>query len=414
MAVATKPIKTTTRTFKTPINLNGREFQENRQAVYEFLREEHPVVRGKVFVMNTWLVARYDDCVDLLKNPKMIRNRSTINGGNRLPMPMPKSVQRLAVSMIFEDDPNHRRLRNLVHKAFTPRSLQKISGRVEEITHELLDKAEKERNVDLMTAYSLPIPVTVIREMLGVNGDEMDELRHSIRALSDGMSGLTMLRTFLFDMPKAGRFIERMIEHKRANPGDDILTGLIEAEEDGERLTQDELVAMVFLLIIAGYETTVHLINNAVITLLTHQEQLERLRAEPELMESAIEEILRFSGPIEGTKPFYPTEDITYSGVTIPKGAMVMPLLGAANRDPRQFENPHEFDIARTPNRHLGFSQGIHYCLGAPLARMETKVALTNLLERNPNLRLAVDPEDLKAQSLPGWIRHMSVPVTLG
>ncbi|MEO0597084.1 MAG: cytochrome P450, partial [Chloroflexota bacterium] len=344
----------------------------------------------------------------------LIRDRSTITGGSRLPFPLPRYVLRVAISMILEDEPEHRRLRTLVHKAFTPRALSKISGRVEEITHELLDKAEAQGTVDLMQAYSLPIPVTVIREMLGVDQSDMDDLSNSISALTDGLSGFTMLKTFLFDLPKASSFVETMIAKKRENPGDDILTALIQAEEDGERLSEDELVAMVFLLIIAGYETTVHLINNAVITLLTHQDQFERLRAEPELMDSAVEEILRFSGPIEGTKPFYPTEDIEYAGVTIPKGETVMPLLGAANRDPRQFENPNVFDIARTPNRHLGFSQGIHYCLGAPLARMETKIALKTLIDRNPNLKLAIPQEELKVQSFPAWVRHKAVPVILG
>jgi len=402
-----------TKAIQTPVNLNSDHFYQNRYDVYEYLRDHEPVSRGKVsFFLNLWLVARYEDCVRVLTDPRMIRNKSKITGGGRLPFPMPKSVQRLAISMIYEDDPEHRRLRNLVHKAFTPRSLRKISGRVEALTHELLDKAEGE--VDLMTAYSLPIPVTVIREMLGVEQRDMDELRNSITALTDGLSGITILKTFFLDMPKSTRFIEKMIERKRAEPADDILTGLIQAEEDGERLTQDELIAMVYLLIIAGYETTVHLITNGVVTLLKHPEQMERLRAEPELMESAVEEILRYSGPIEGTKPFYPTEDITFSGVTIPRGEMVMPLLGAANRDPRQFENPDVFDITRTPNRHLGFSQGIHYCLGAPLARMETQIALKTLLERKPNLRLTVPTSKLKRTNLPGWIRYESVPVSLG
>lgn len=192
------------------------------------------------------------------------------------------------------------------------------------------------------------------------------------------------------------------------------VTGLIEAEEDGDRLSEDELVAMVFLLIVAGYETTVHLITNAVQTLLTHPEQLARLRAEPELIESAVEEVLRYNGPVHGTKPEYALEDVTLHGVTIPKGAVVMPLLGAANHDPAVFENPEVFDIARTPNRHLGFGQGIHYCLGAPLARLEARIALKTLFERNPNLRLAVRPEELKLQYIPGWHRHVSLPVVLG
>ena len=392
--------------FKLPIKLGTKEFHQHRLAIYEFLREEHPVSKGRISLLNVWLVARYADCVELLKDERMRRDRSAVTGKRRLPFPLPRSVQRLAISMIYEDDPNHRRLRNLVHKAFTPRALTAISDRVATLTEQLLEQAHGTQ--DLTTAYSLPIPVTVIREMLGVEQADMDDLRGSLSALSDGLSGFTVIKTLLVDMSKANRFIER----KKAQPADDILSGLIAAEEQGDRLSQDELVAMVFLLIIAGYETTVHLINNAVVTLLTHREQWEQLRAEPELIDSAVEEILRFSGPIEGTKPFYPTEAVTYSGTIIPKGAMVMPLLGAANRDPRQFEQPDVFDITRSPNKHLGFSHGIHYCLGAPLARLETRIALQSLLQHKPNIRLAVPASQLNVQRLPGWVRYTHVPVS--
>lgn len=403
---------TVTKKFKTPIKVGTQDFHKDRLEIYNYLLEHDPVSQMKVSVLKMWGVARYDDCMTVLKSPHMFRDRSRATGkGGTFPFPLPKHVQRVAISMITTDDPEHRRLRNLVHKAFTPRSLQKIAERVEEITHELLDNASG--TVDLMQVYSLPIPVTVIREMLGIEQEDMDDLRNAINYLTNGMSGLSVIRTLLFDMPKASKFIERIIAKKRDNPADDILTGLIHAEEEGETLSDDELVAMVFLLIIAGYETTVHLINNAVITLIEHPDQLDRLRAEPELMESAIEEILRFAGPIEGTKMFYPNRDIRLSGVTIPKGATVMPLLGAANRDPRQFENPHVFDIARTPNRHLGFSHGIHYCLGAPLARLETQTALRTLFDRYPNIRLAVDSSDLEVMNVPLWIRHKAVPVIL-
>jgi cytochrome P450 len=167
-------------------------------------------------------------------------------------------------------------------------------------------------------------------------------------------------------------------------------------------------------LIVAGHETTVHLITNAVETLLRHPDQLARLRAEPELMEPAVEEILRYSGPIHGTKPHYPLEPVTLHGVTIPKGAAVMPLLGAANFDPSVFDDPETFDIARTPNKHLAFGLGIHYCLGAPLAWMETQIALKTLFGRYPELRLAVRPDELKLRRLPAWHSYESLPVVLG
>jgi cytochrome P450 len=281
------------------------------------------------------------------------------------------------------------------------------------LTHELLDVAEQQRIVDLLTAYALPIPVTVISELVGVADEDMPRFRNGVKVLSDGMSGWNLLRTFFWDLPGTVQFVRGLIVRKRANPQDDILTALIQAEEAGDRLTEDELVSMVLLLIFAGYETTVHLITNGVVALLQHPDQLARLRAQPRLMESAVEEILRYNGPVQGTKPGYAREDVTLHGVTIPKGSAVIPLLGAANHDPAVFENPEDFDIARSPNRHLGFGQGIHYCLGAPLARLETRIALTNLLGRHPNLRLAVKPEELQVQNMLLWRRYPRLPVVL-
>jgi cytochrome P450 len=398
---------------KQPINLGSKAFVANKYAYYKWLREEAPVCKGKIAVINTYLLSRYEDCVNMLKDQRFVRNRTTATGGGRLPFPTPKTITLIAQNMILEDEPNHRRLRNLVHKAFTPRALARLEERIEHLTHELLDVAEKQGRVDLIPSYALPIPVTVIRELVGVSDEDMPKFRNGVKVLS-GLSGWTLFRALFWDLPRTDRFVRDLIARKRANPQDDILSGLIHAEEQGDRLSEDELVSMVFLLIFAGYETTVHLIANSVVTLLEHPVQLARLRAQPELIESAVEEILRYNGPIQGTKPGYALEDVTLHGVTIPKGSAVIPLLGAANHDPAVFEHPEAFDITRNPNRHLGFGQGIHYCLGAPLARMETKIALKNVLERSPNLRLAVKPEELKIQNVPLWHRYERLPVVLG
>ncbi len=399
---------------KHPISLQNKHFINNKPAYYAYLRDEAPVYKGKVSVLSGYFLSRYEDCVNILKDPRVVRNRATATGGGgRLPFPLPKSVALMAQSMIIEDDPEHRRLRTLVHKAFTPRSLVKIEERIEALTHELLDKAEKEPEVDLMQAYALPIPVTVIQEIVGVPPGEMPRFQNSMKVLTDGFSGWALFRTLFWDMRQAAKFIRELITLKKENPGDDILTGLIQAEEEGDKLTEDELVSLVFLLIVAGYETTVHLITNGVLTLLQHPDSLSELMANLDLMDSAVEEILRHSGPIHGTKPMYPMENITLHGVTIPKGATIFPLLGAANRDPRQFDNPELFDIHRNPNRHLGFGQGIHYCLGAPLARMEAKIAFKTLFERNPDLHLSVNVDELKLTNVPSWHRYEALPVRL-
>ncbi|MGC1396242.1 MAG: cytochrome P450 [Coleofasciculaceae cyanobacterium] len=397
-----------------PLDLNSKEFVNNKYAYYKRLREEAPVFQGKVSVIDAYFLSRYDDCVNFLKDPRFVRNRTTATGGGRFPFPLPKSVSLMAKSMITEDEPDHRRLRDLVHQAFTRQTLAKMEGRIEQLTNDLLDKAEPQGTVDLKQAYALPIPVTVIQEMVGVADEDMPRFYNGVKALSDGFSGLTMLRTFFWDMPRLSKFVRQLIDRKRSNPQEDILTKLIQAETEGGKLSEDEVVSMVFLLIIAGYETTVYLILNSVLTLLQHPDQLARLQSEPELINSAVEEILRYRGPVQGTKPAYALEDVTIHGVTIPKGSAVFPLLGAANHDPAVFENPEVFDIARTPNKHLGFGSGIHTCLGAPLARMETKIAITNLIKRNPNLRLAVDTSELELINIPLWHRYKSLPVVLG
>ncbi len=394
-----------------PVNLIGRDFATHKYEVYEGLRERAPVSPGRISLMRVTLLSRYDDCRAVLTDPRFVRNRSTATGGSRLPFPVPRSVELLARSMIVEDDPEHRRLRGLVQQAFMPRALGRIEERVEHLTEELLDRLPRGQSFDLQEAYCLPIPVTVISEMVGVPSEDMPRFHDCMRVLSQGLTGWSVLRTLFRDLPTTVRFVRGLIARKREEPGEDILSALIAAEEEGDRLSEDELVSMVFLLIAAGYETTVHLITNGVLTLIEHPEQLERLRAEPGLVHSAVEEIVRYRGPVHATKPAYPTQDVELHGVRIPRGATVMPLLGAANHDPREFDRPEVFDIARDPNRHLGFGYGNHFCLGAKLARMETRIALTRLFERCPRLRLAVAPSELKLANLPGWHRYRGLPV---
>jgi cytochrome P450 len=366
---------------KHPLNLSGQEFADRKYEIYEWLREEAPVYKARIFsLLKIHLLSRYDDCMALLKDPRFVRNRTTATGGGRMPFPLPRSVALLARSMIVEDEPAHQRQRGLVNTAFKPRAIARIQERIERLTHELLD---------------------------GVGG-LMNTFAQS------GLSGWNVFRAFVVELPKATRFMRQLIARKRQDPQDDILTGLIQAEENGERLTENEIVSLVFLLIVAGFETTVHLITNGVIALLQHPDQLERLRSEPQHLESAVEEILRYRGPVHGTKMNYATEDVEWHGITIPKGSAVVPVLGAANHDPRAFDAPDRFDITRSPNRHLAFGHGPHFCLGAQLARMETRLALGRLLERCPNLRLAVKPEQLRLQKLPLWHRHQSLPVVLG
>ena len=398
------------------IDLASREFAEHKYERYRSMLEHEPACRGRISILRVNLVARYDDCRTVLTDPRFVRNRgrATGKGSGPLPFPLPRPIAALARSMIIEDDPEHRRLRNLVGKAFTPRAVGRLAHRVEELSHELLDGLERRGGTfDLLDAYARPIPSRVIAEIVGVPKEEMEHFSKGMRVLASGFSGWSILRTLVWDLPSTTRYVRGLIARKGLEPGDDVLSELLRAEEEGDRLSHDEVLSMLFLLIIAGYETTQHLIGNGVRTLLEHPEQLARLRAEPELWDSAVEEIVRHRGPVQGTKPVYPTEDVEFHGVTFPRGSPTMPLLAAANHDPRVFAEPDRFDVARTPNHHLGFGFGAHFCLGAQLARMETRIALRNLVERSPNLRLAVDPSELVIQKAPGWHRHQSVPVAL-
>ncbi len=399
---------------KLPLNLLDGDFVRNKYAYYEWIRENAPVCPARVSLIRFQVLSRYDDCAALTKDERFVRNRTKATGGSRFPFPLPKRIQLIAESMITEDDPEHRRLRNLVNQAFKPGAIAKLEPTIEELTHRLLDDAEKRGRVDLMSAYALPIPVTVIQRMLGVPEGDMPRFKDTVKYVSDGMSGWRILRTLLWDMPGSIQFTRDMIARKRTDPQDDMLTALIQAEEAGDRLSEDELVSMCFLLIIAGYETTSHLITNAVLTLLQHPDQRELLRADDDRMPSAVEEILRFRGPVQASKPVWAMEDVEWHGVRIKKGAGVMPLYGAGNHDPRAFDTPERFDVLRNPNHHLSFGHGLHYCLGAQLARLETRIALKNLLQRNPNLRLAVPESELVLQKLPGWHRYASLPVVLG
>lgn len=399
-----------------PVSLMSQEFQDKKGHFFEWMLEQAPICRSNLVVMKPYLVARYEDCLTVLKDPRFVRNRSTATGGRRfpLPIPVPRSVRLLTNSLITDDKPNHTRLRNLVAKAFTPTMVAKIGPRIEALTDELLKPLEKGQTLDIIEHYCLPIPVTVIREMLGITEQEMPRFTHSLRALTDGLNGFRLFWTLFVDLPRGTRFVSEIIARKRAQPEDDILTQLIQAEEQGDRLSPDELISLTYLLIIAGFETTVHLISNSLLLLMQNRESLERLLNDWSLLDNCVEEALRLVGPVQGTKPHYNLEEVSLRGVTLPRASTVIPVLGAANRDPRVFDQPHVFQMEReNAGKHLGFGFGPHYCLGATLARMEARIAIKALFERFPKTELAIPESELKLQRLPLWHRYRRLPVRL-
>ena len=304
---------------------------------------------------------------------------------------IPPIFRPLSRNMLDVDPPDHGRLRALVQKAFTPTLVDELGGRIEEIAESLLESRRSRASMDLIRDYALPIPTIIIAEMLGVpSADRAGFHRWSRKIVTATPSGWGMLRA----IPSALsflRYIRRLIRRRRADRGGDLVSGLVSAEEAGDRLSEDELVAMIFLLLIAGHETTVNLIGNGTLALLEHPSEMERLRAEPELGRGAVEEMLRFEGPLETATERYAREDVEIAGVTIPRGSLVHAVLASANRDESQFPDAGSLDLSRDPNRHLAFGLGIHYCLGAPLARLEGRIAFDVLLRRCPDLRRA-DP----------------------
>jgi cytochrome P450 len=405
-----------------PIMVGSPEFLADPYAHYAWLRENAPVYRGRLAYVSdqdVWMVSRHADCRALLTDERFQRSPGGSGPGflEQFPEAAREPLKLLTTySMIMMDDPAHRRLRMLVVKPFTPRAIARIGERVVELAHGLLDRLEQVGTADLREQFALPIPSTVINEMMGVPHIDRNRFQKGAQALIAG--GFDYGKdSWVREVNEMTELVRELIEHKRTEPGEDILTGLIHAEEEGDRLDDHELVAMAFLLITAGYETTYNLITNAVVTLLDHPDQLARLRSatnDDELWRGAVDEVLRYNSPVGGTEPVTATTDVVLHGTTIPAGASAVPLTQAANRDPEVFEDPDRFDIDRRPNNHLAFGHGVHYCLGANLARLETRVALGILFERNPNLRMAVDRSELVLEPLPLWTRYQTLPVRFG
>lgn len=379
-------------------DFKSQRFKSNPFPLYARLREEAPVFRIKVPGNEVgWLVTRYEDVAQVLKHGGISKDRlgsMTPEQRARLPWFF-RFFTPLVQNMLSRDPPDHTRLRALVHKAFTPRLIERLRSRVQTLSDELLDAAARKGSMDLVAEYAFLLPVTIIAEMLGVPpGDYRKFQRWSNRLVSN-----TDMTDVLLSIPSVvmfTRYLRKLIAQRRTSLGDDLLSALIQAEEAGDKLTPDELVSMAFLLLVAGHETTVNLISGGMLALLQHPEQLERLRKEPGLIESAVEELLRYASPVEISTERIAREDITVSGVTIPRGDLVFAVLASANRDERQFKDPNTLDLGREPNKHVSFGLGIHYCLGAPLARLEGQLALQTLVNRFPNLRLATPAESLK------------------
>jgi cytochrome P450 len=357
------------------------------------LRESGPVHRldGSTGVP-VWMVTRYDDVLAALSDPRLSNDPHHASALTEV-----LRGDFLSRSMIGTDPPQHTRLRRLVSKAFTARRVEGLRPRVQEITDALLDRITPRGSADLVADFGLPLPITVIGELLGVPEIDRDRFREWTDEMLDRPfdpgSDLALVTAA---RERMHGYLADLVAAKRARPADDLLTDLVEATDEGERLDTQELLAMTFLLLIAGYVTTVSLIGNGTLALLRHPEQLDRLRADLSLVPQAVEELLRFDGPVNPGLTRFALEDLEIGGVRIPHGDMVMLAIAAADRDPRRYPDPDRLDVGAVDPGHLAFGHGMHYCLGAPLARLEGQIAFTAMLTRLPGLALAAREDELR------------------
>ncbi|GAA1272807.1 cytochrome P450 [Sphaerisporangium rubeum] len=391
---------------------------------YSRLRDRAPLARGSLFgQQELWLVTRYDDVRTVLGDHRFVNDPAHVPGmdaGNLREKLVaargvpPEYAKYILDSILDADGEDHLRLRRLVSRTFTARRVMELRPRVEQIAEDLLDRLPghaEDGVVDLLPHFAYPLPITVICELVGIPEEDRPLWRKWGRQLFDQEGIASAVRDLV-------GYIEDLIARRRATPADDLLTGLIRThDEDGDRLSDTEMVTMVLTIVLAGHETTAHLIGNGTAALLTHPDQLTLLREDPSLLPRAVHELMRWCGPVQGTRIRYATEDVELGGMTIAKGQPVMAMLVGANYDPSVFPDPERLDITREPDgrkeTHVGFGHGLHYCLGAALARQEGEVALGALFRRFPGLSLAVDPSDLEHEPLPGSWRLARLPLRL-
>ncbi|HYV45338.1 MAG TPA: cytochrome P450, partial [Myxococcaceae bacterium] len=364
------------------------------------LRREAPVKLLRQQDGNrVWLITRYADVAAALKDDRFTKDVLGGSGDRTKPRKdpwwMPSFLRPLGTNMLYQDPPNHTRLRALVQKAFTAAYVERLRERIERYAHELIDRMLERGGADLVADFALPIPLRVICDMLGV--PEQDRLKfgawsQKVMSVSTGPDALLVIPSLW----KFLQFVRGLVRLRQRQPADDLLSVLVRVEEAGDHLSEDELVGMVFLLLIAGHETTVNLISSGMLELIRRPAELERLRADPALDRTAVEELLRLTSPVELATDRFTLQPLEYCGVTIPKSARVHLVIGSANHDEAQFPDPERMDLAREPNRHLAFGHGIHYCVGAPLARLEAQVAIRALLDRCAEVALGVPEAEVR------------------
>lgn len=370
-------------------NLFSKEFTDNPYPVYESLRKSDHLLKMRFPDGNVgWLVSSYEDAETVLKDPRFIKDITKIYGE--------ESASVFSSNMLFSDPPDHKRLRSLMQKSFTPQLIADMRDHIQDIADDLLDAVSSQDHMNLIDDYAFLLPIIVISELLGVPLEDRDKFRIWSNSIIDTSNQDTGEEIVIQHMNEFVQYLGEWFAQVRENPGNDLISQLLLAEEQGDRLTEQELYGVVTLMIIAGHETTVNLIGNGILSLLEHPEQRKLLQEQPELIHSAIEEMLRYNGPVEFSTSRWASEDFEFKGVQMTRGDLVIVSLNSANRDPKQFKAPDIFNITREKSQHLAFGKGIHLCLGAPLARLEGEIAINTILQRFPNIQLQGNIQDLE------------------
>ncbi|QBD74852.1 cytochrome P450 [Ktedonosporobacter rubrisoli] len=383
----------------TEINLTSPEFKAHPYPTFAQMRTYdavHKLVKTNGQV--SWLIMRYEDAERALRDQRLVKDAMSVLTKEELEQRFPwaqSSADTRPRQLLAVDPPDHTRLRALVNISFTSRLVEQWRERIQAIANTLLDAVQDKGEMDLIEDFAFPLPITVITEMLGIPNEDHAKFRHWSNTFVEAAGDPERMRETQDSMQEFRTYLSELIGRKREQQAEDLLSKLIQAETEGDRLSENELVWMVWILLIAGHETTVNLISNGILTLLQHPDQLEKLKQDPSLVKTAIEELLRYNGPVMAATSRWAREDVEIGGKLIRRGDEVLVVLSSANRDGETFEHADELDITRKENKHLAFGKGIHYCLGAPLARMEGQIAINTLLQRMPNLRLNTAVENL-------------------
>ncbi|WP_170289757.1 cytochrome P450 family protein [Cytobacillus depressus] len=380
------------------LDLTSLEFKNNAYKIYKELRENEPVHEVKMpNGQKTWMITRYSDAVEVLKDNERITKRVYSLYPEKFASILPeKELNLVGGHMLYADPPDHTRLRNIAQKAFTPRVIKGMVDEIQQLTNGLLDQLEEKGNVvDVIPDFAYPIPVTVICNMLGIPEEDYGLIREWSDAYMLASNNYANLTKIYPQLHAFRLYLEDLIANRQKNPKSDLTSLLVQAHDNGDKFSLDELVATIFVTIVGGHETTGGLISNGLFALLENPEQLQLWKNDPSNARTGVEELLRYYSPLEFATTRLASKDFTWHNKNITKGDYFFVSLASSNRDPEQFENPERLDITRKNNKHIAFSNGVHFCMGAQLARLEAQIAITSFLQRFPNYEVDGTLEEL-------------------